>query len=319
MQHLGRLTRTRALGPRSRYRRGMQAQVRLRTQDGNEHDVPAGGIIGRLAGAALVLPDPRVSEAHAMVSLRGGSLHLLTLRGRFATEGRTPSSMVLVTGQRIEFARGLWVEVVDVVLPERVRAVRLEGGAALPLAGVTSLVRTAGGCLVQRYEADAIAVIWSQDGNWWWRPAQGEAAPLPADGFDVAGLRVECLDVQVQRLNTGATRQQGAVAAPLRVVCHFDSVQIHREGQQPLTVTGNGARIISELVALGAPVEWQTLAREIWGKGPSNRIRHNLDQTLLRLRKKLIAGRIRPDLVRNDGSGKMELVLVDGDKVEDLS
>ena len=295
----------------------MQAEVQLETQDGRVHAVPAGGIIGRLAGAALVLPDPRVSEAHAMVSLRGGALHLLTLRGRFAAGGRTPSSIELTVGQRIEFARGLWVDVRAVVLPDRVRAVRLEGGEALPLAGVTSLVRAAGGCLVQRYEADALAVIWSQDGSWWWRPAHGVAAPLPDAGFAVAGLRVQCLDVRVQRLGADATRQHGAVAAPLRLVCHYDSVQIHREGQPPVTIPGNGARIISELVALGAPVEWQTLAGEIWGEAPGHRLRRNLDQTLLRLRRKLEAGRIRTDLVRSDGSGKLELVLVDGDEVED--
>ncbi len=296
----------------------MQTHVRLRTQDGGEHDVPAGGIIGRMEGVALMLPDPRVSEAHAMVSLRGGALHLLTLRGRFATEGRTPSSLKLAVGQRIEFARGLWVDVVEVTHPERVRAVRLEGSTALPLAGVTSLVRTAGGCLVQRYEADALAVIWSQHGSWWWRPARGEAAPLPDDGFEVDGLRVLCLDLHQQHLDSGATRQLGAVTAPLRVVCHFDSVQIHREGQPPLTVTGNGARIISELAAMGAPVEWQTLAGEIWRDLDAHRQRRAMDQTLLRLRKKLVAGRIRPDLVRNDGGGKMELVLVEGDEVEDL-
>lgn len=295
----------------------MQTHVQLRTSDGRVHDVAPGGIIGRLAGASLVLPDPRVSEAHAMVSLRGGALHLLTLRGRFACGGRTPSSLELAVGQRIEFARGLAVDVVDIALPERVRAVRLGDGAPLPLAGVTSLVRTAGGCLVQRYEADAVAVIWSQDGGWWWRPARGVAAPLPDAGFEVEGMRVSCLDVTVNRLDAGATRQQGAVAAPIRLVCHFDSVQVHREGQPPVSIPGNGARIISELVAMGGPVEWQTLAREIWGDVPAHKLRRNLDQTLLRLRRKLEAGRVRPDLVRNDGSGKVELVLADGDRVED--
>ena len=296
----------------------MQAHVKLRTADGRVHEVAAGGIIGRLAGAALVLPDPRVSEAHAMVSLRGGALHLLTLRGRFAASGRTPSSLELSVGQRIDFARGLSVEVVDVILPDRVRAVQLDDGPPMPLSGVNSLVRAGGGSLIQRYEADALAVIWSQDGSWWWRPAQGEAALLPDEGFEIGGLRVRCCEVRTQRLDAGATRQQGAVGAPLRLVCHYDSVQIHREGQPPLTISGNGARIISELVAFGAPVEWQTLAAEIWsGETSEHRLRRKLDQTLLRMRRKLVSGRIRPDLVRNDGSGKMELVLVRGDVVED--
>ena len=54
----------------------MQPCVVFRGPDGQRHRVPHGGVIGRLSGAALVLRDPRVSEAHAMVSLRGGALHL---------------------------------------------------------------------------------------------------------------------------------------------------------------------------------------------------------------------------------------------------
>ena len=37
--------------------------------------------------AALHLDDPRVSEAHAMVSIRGSELKLLALRGRFQIDG----------------------------------------------------------------------------------------------------------------------------------------------------------------------------------------------------------------------------------------
>ncbi len=54
--------------------------VRLRTHDGVTADVPPGGLIGRLPGAALRLDDPLVSEAHALVSLRGRKLKLLALR-----------------------------------------------------------------------------------------------------------------------------------------------------------------------------------------------------------------------------------------------
>lgn len=43
-------------------------------------DRAPGDLIGRLPGAALQIADPRVSEAHAMVSLRAGELVLLALR-----------------------------------------------------------------------------------------------------------------------------------------------------------------------------------------------------------------------------------------------
>ncbi len=63
--------------------------VRIRTPDGTVHDVPHGGIVGRLGIASLPLHDPRISEAHALVSLRGGVLRLLALRGRFAVGNRS--------------------------------------------------------------------------------------------------------------------------------------------------------------------------------------------------------------------------------------
>ena len=52
----------------------MHAFVRFQTADGEQHDVPHGGIVGRLGIAALRLGDARISEAHALVSLRGGAL-----------------------------------------------------------------------------------------------------------------------------------------------------------------------------------------------------------------------------------------------------
>src|SRR5690606_9907840 len=67
-------------------------------------DVPAGGFIGRSPFATLHLDDPRVSEAHALVSLRHGSLYLLALRRRFAVDGRPADELRLAEGQLIELA-----------------------------------------------------------------------------------------------------------------------------------------------------------------------------------------------------------------------
>jgi hypothetical protein len=295
----------------------MQPHALFRTDDGALHAVPHGGLIGRLQGAALVLPDPRVSEVHAMVSLRGGSLLLLTLRGRFAVDGRTPSSLELAPGQRVQFAKDLGVDVVRVHLPDAVLALRLGDGPPLALSGVTSLVDHPEPRLVTGYKPDARAVFWSQDGAWRMRVRDGADQPLAEGPVDVGALDLACVRMQLRGLDRDATRQLGGVAAPLLLVNHYDSVQLHRDGQPPVTITGNAARIVGELVAFGGPVEWQTLAREIWGDTDAHRLRRNLDQTLLRLRRKLEGGRIRPDLVRADGSGKVELVLGENDRVED--
>ena len=96
----------------------MHATVTLRTQDGELHQLGHGDIVGRLWSAALPLSSPHVSEAHAMVSLRGGHMHLLSLRGLFAFRGKPSKDLVLAPGQRIAFARNVEVTVVEVVLPE---------------------------------------------------------------------------------------------------------------------------------------------------------------------------------------------------------
>ena len=101
----------------------MYATVTLRTADGELHQLGHGDLIGRLWSAALPLSSPHVSEAHAMVSLRGGHLHLLSLRGLFALRGKPIKDLVLAVGQRISFARDVHVEVVrgviDALRPSR--------------------------------------------------------------------------------------------------------------------------------------------------------------------------------------------------------
>ena len=118
----------------------MGPYVRFIQQGGGTTDVGPGEFIGRSAAAHLRLDDPRVSEAHALVSLRGGAFRLLALRGRFAIDGHARSELDLEVGQQIELARGLSVEVVEVVLPAHVLALE---GELLPrqiLVGVTSLI-----------------------------------------------------------------------------------------------------------------------------------------------------------------------------------
>ena len=58
----------------------MRPTVSLQLPDGSIHELGHGDLIGRLWTAALHLDDGRISEAHAMISLRGSELHLLALR-----------------------------------------------------------------------------------------------------------------------------------------------------------------------------------------------------------------------------------------------
>jgi hypothetical protein len=105
----------------------MLASVRLRLPDGSTTTLSPGDIVGRMASAALVLDDPRVSEAHALVSLRGAELQLLALRGMFAVNGEPSSKIVLQPGQRLSFAEGLALEVEAVQLPDTLAALEGDG------------------------------------------------------------------------------------------------------------------------------------------------------------------------------------------------
>ncbi len=101
-------------------------------------------------------------------------------------------------------------------------------------------------------------------------------------------------------------------------MAQFDTAHIHRLQHPPLALGGRGARILSELVTFGGPVAWQTLAAEVWPEQVEPEVlRHRLDVNLARLRSRLRGAGIRADLVRNDGAGQVELLLCEGDTVED--
>lgn len=78
------------------------------------------------------------------------------------------------------------------------------------------------------------------------------------------------------------------------------------------------ARLVSELVALGGPAGWATLAGELWPDEADLLLqRGRLDTVLSRVRRRLRAAGVRADLVHTDGAGTMELLLYPHDRVED--
>lgn len=139
----------------------MRAYAQLRLPDGQRRDLGSGDIIGRMATAALVLDDARVSEAHALITLRAGELRLLPLRGRCAVDGELVAEAVLEQDMVIEPAPGLELLVEEVRLPEVVMALQ---GDELPLQVLNSVVslRThPAPALLPRYVGDADAHIWA--------------------------------------------------------------------------------------------------------------------------------------------------------------
>ncbi len=285
---------------------------------GELREVAAGEIIGRSWNAALRLADPRISEAHAMVSLRGSTLRLIALRGRFALDGQPLQDLELRPGLEVVFATGLSLRVHEVVLPHEVLALEGDGLARHVLAGVNALYVDPRPRLAQGLLPDAPALLW-HDGLGWVLRLEGEDRPLVAgDTFQIGDATFRAVSVAVGEAGHTTTRAIGGIDRPITIVARYDSVHILREGEPPLVLGRHAARILSELATIRVPVPWETLAREIWDdEADVSALRRRFDASLSRLRQKLREARLRADLIRADGAGNFELNLLPADVIQD--
>ncbi len=294
----------------------MQATVTVLAPDGREHDLVPGDLVGRLWTAALQIDDGRISEAHALVSLRDGRLQLIALRGAFAVRGKRLEQVVLEPGLEIQLARGLHLQVIELHLPEHVLGLEGPGLPRQTLPGVASIL--AGPRLVAGWREDALVWCWAT-GDGVRLEQDGQRRELRAgDELSLGGQTLRAVAIPLQTAGRAATRRQGSLQRPLLIAAHFDTVQIHRAGLPPVPVGGKPARLISELVAVGTSLSWQALAQELWpDEEDLNLLRGRLDVVLSRLRRKLRARGIRSDLVQPDGAGQFKLLLYEQDRVED--
>ncbi len=296
----------------------MIPKVVLRTPDDCLHTLRHGSLIGRIGSADLILDDVRVSEAHAMVSLRGGQLQLLALRGRFALNGTPLSSLTLETGQQIFIAQDLMLEVTELVLPTSVLALESNLFPRMVLAQTTAVIAGPPARILEGYRPDADALFWSRDGHWYFQPKDQPARPVePGQAITVGTLRLDLVHLELNRAGSTNTAHTGRIAGPLRIVAAWDSVQIHQDDQLALVLSGIPARLLSELAVIGGPVEWESLATQVWGPDERFRLRRKLDQSILRLRRKLEASQIRSNLIHSDGKGLLEVLLHQGDVIVD--
>jgi hypothetical protein len=272
-----------------------------------------------MPSAALVLDDPRVSEAHAMVSLRGAELQLLALRGMFAVNGQPSKKVVLAAGQRITFATGVQVDVLAVQLPAALAALEGEGLPKQVLSASNSVFLGPPPRVVPGAAVDAQAWIWSLGERWRLREGTTTAVDLlPGEGFVVGGRRFVLTSVRVERASTDATLADGRVGEPLTLIAGWDTFRIEAVGRPPLVIGGVSARLLSLLAEVDTALSWEGLAQELWPAQVDRlALRRRLDVSLSRLRARLRASGVRTDLVKASGSGHYELVRYPGDVVTD--
>ena len=272
-----------------------------------------------MATAALVLDDARVSEAHALITLRAGELRLLPLRGRCAVDGELIAEIVLEPDMVIEPAPGLELLVEEVHLPATVMAIVGDGLPLQVLNSVVSLTIAPAPTLLPRYVGDADAHIWVTGGDWRVRIGEGPTRPLlPGQELLINGRRFCARTASLKRAEQSPTRDDEGYREPLRIVARFDVVHVHRGAELALVLDGLAARVVSELSTAHAPLGWEGLAAGLWHSEPDRgALRSRWDMLMARLRRKLRLSGISTDLVRASGNGLVELVLRHGDVVVD--
>lgn len=317
----------------------MQPRAVVQVGDGRVVELFHGDLVGRLRLCRLHFDDARISEAHALVSLRGDTLRLLSLRGRFAVDDVVQTEAVLRPGQRLSFiveqpAAGSADDgvlrcdatVLEVVLPDAVMALEGPGVPLQVMLGTTSVLVSPVPSLRSGVVAEAAAWLSFADGEWGLQRPGGAAMellraddPVVVVGSDGARLQLTPRLVPLTDAS-GPPTHFVTTTKPLRIVARFHSVHIFQTGSEapPLVLDGVGARIVSELVALAGPTAWDVVAREIWpDRAPEAVVRGRWDAQLSRLRSRLRQAGIRPDLVRSNRHGFVELVLTGDDVVVD--
>lgn len=297
----------------------MHAAVRVQDGAGVIHELVHGDLIGRVWSATLQINDGRVSEAHAIVSLRGGELRLLGLRGAFALHGRPLSDVVLEAGQVLQLARGIELTVLEVRLPERVLGVEGPGLIQQALPGVCSIVADPAPRLTRGWRDDGLWSLWSTGDAWMARDAAGEVRQVEAgDTLRADDVTLRLVDIPLRAAGPAVTRRAGELDAPLTLIARFESVDVQRGDEVILRLSGKAARLVSELVAVRGPMPWGALSSELWPDEPEPLIRRSrLDVILTRIRRRLRDAGIRDDLVRSDRAGQVELLLHPHDAVVD--
>ncbi len=294
----------------------MWSSAIVRCGDGEPVELGHGDLVGRLWSARLRIDDPRVSEAHAMVSLRGRELKLLALRGRFAVDGRAVQEVTLRAGLEVTLADGLVMVVDAVEVPAWILGLSAPGMADRALPGTCALVTEPVPVLAPPNHPGAAGHVWRFEDGWRAR-AVGQAARDLVPGVELEAGGVVWRGVRVALApDRAVTLVDPSLSQPLQLVVEHATARIVRHGLPDVVLQGLPARLLTELVAFDGPVLWNVLAGELWPDGGS---RKQLDMVVVRLRQRLREHRVRTDLVNASGTGWYQLLLQAGDSVDDRS
>lgn len=271
-----------------------------------------GDVLGRHHRCAVPVRDRRVSEAHAMLALRGGDLRMLNLRGGLRVAGTPMQDVRLVVGTQLEVAPGLFLEVVDVCLPDQVLAL-IGPGIDVVLQRACSLVTAPKPTIAPGHVPGAAAHFWHDGLSW---TAETENGPLPLVPGQQVTLGSWVGRAELRSRHDASTNSTQRTSQNLELYTCFDTVQLFQNGVLKASFAGIKARLLHELAEVAGPIAWQVVAEELWRETSASDLRRRWDKTLSRLRVTLREAGLRDDLVRATGTGQVELLLYPGDQVQ---
>jgi len=236
-----------------------------------------------------------------------------------AVNGTPRSEVALAPAMSIELAPSLAIDVLRVSVPARLRTLTAPGLPPHVLGPVTSVSPGSPVQVSARFDPQAPLHLWfvgaTLKGSLHGAPV-GELSV--GDGLSLDGIELRFDTVETDTGNTPSTNIEGTLLTPLEIVGRYDSVEIRRQSEPTVTFGGVGARILSELISIGQPTSWRSIATEVWPSPVTDvELRHKWDSSLSRLRRKLRGFGIRGDLISADGSGCVQLCLQPGDTARD--
>lgn len=279
-----------------------------------------GALIGRANTATLYIDDPRVSEAHAMVSLRDHCLKLISLRGRFRHQGKVMHEIQLVPEMRLELAEGVEVVCEEVHLPSSVVGLTIwPGPLQVPLSGTTTIhVKGSDASIRRGYDPTGDLIVWST-GQRWSAKVKGQQRRTLTSGdlISLEHVRIQVVDMPLADLDKGQTRSHLRAGALLKCTAH--QVIITPDVGASHVISGIPGRILSSVLRRGNAAQWTQIVSDVWPDDRSipSSLRRRFDAGLRRLRDSMqVVFPGSDDMLMLDGAGVLILQLGKDDRVE---
>ena len=282
-------------------------------QDG-EFELNPGDLIGRMELAALPIEDARISEAHAMISLREGELRLLALRGRFRVGQELCAQVSLEIGLRVELAQGITLHVLEVALPEQVLGLEVPGLARLILPQTMTLFEGSPPQARAGYDDTGAAIFWTVDGQHRVTiPGQPTRQIVAGDLIELPSMTARVVSVPLNHASRTQTRTHVATVTRLEVLTH--GVRVHQEDHASALIAGLPGKILAALLTHGPTMSWEQLVEHVWpgDRSLEHALRRRFDCNLARLRARLQRLNLSPQLIRMSGTG---LITVEPDHLQ---